>query len=409
MKTRIYFLFILLLLFPVACGEEEVFDLSASEPDQRETSLSDSDETLESDVITNTPIPIIDKSDDASAQLDDYMMQMVEDDTIPGAAIVVVSGDEVLFINGYGFRDIEANLPVTDETLFHIGSVNKSFTGLLVATLVDDGILAWDSRAIDIYPDFALTDQTSAETVTIRHLLSMRSGIPDWAEDDLDLDEVTADDIILWVASAELDGEPGEQFSYSNVSSSIAGYLGVIASTGSDEDVYDGYVKLLTEHVLRPIGMQTARVNVSDLLDNPNYGKSYILSNGEPVEADPADYDGDPLAPSGIIKANIREMGLYVQTQLNEGVAPSGERVVSAENITETWQPYLNDYGMGWENHNIGGVDIIMHEGAYDNYLSVAGFAPEQDLGFVILINSEDAGGNLLDNAPSKIIELFAE
>ena len=407
LNIRTHVLLILILLFATACGEEEAFDLPASEPEQSETLGSESESESEEDE-SSEPDPN-DDADSAIDQLDAYMAQTVENDSIAGAAIAIVSGDEILFIDGYGFRDIEAGLPVTDATLFHIGSVNKSFTALLIATLVDEGLLEWDSRAVDIYPQFALSEQASTEAVTMRHLLSMRSGIPDWAEDEFDVDNTTGDDVIPFVASAELDGEPGELFSYSNISSSVSGYLGVIAATGSDEDVYTGYADLLTERVLRPIGMQTARVHVSDILDNPNYGKSYILKNGEPSEADPEDYDGDPLAPSGIIKSSIREMALYIQTHLNEGVAPNGQAVVSAENITETWQPYLSDYGMGWENQSLNGVDLIMHEGAYDNYLSIAGFSPEQDLGFVILTNSADAAEGLIDNGPSKIIELFAE
>ena len=364
------------------------------------------------DFTDDSPLARVENAVESGSQIaafDKFVAQTVREDGIVGAAVAIVSSDEIWFAEGYGMRDLEADLPASANTLFHIGSTNKSLTALLIATMVDDELLSWDTTAATIYPQFALSDPASTDTVTMRHLLSMRSGIPDWIEDDFDIDNTTGDDVIPFVASTELDGEPGDYFSYSNISSSIGGYLGVIAATDSAENVYDGYASLLTERVLQPIGMTNSVVNVSDALDDRNYGKSYVLEGGDPVEADPEDYDGDPLAPSGTVKSSATEMGMYIQTHLNEGVAPNGTRVVSAENITETWKPYLENYGMGWEAAMIDGVEVIMHEGSYDNYLSIIGFIPELDIGFVVLANTADAADNLITNTPSTVVELFAE
>ena len=100
-------------------------------------------------------------------------------------------------------------------------------------------------------------------------------------------------------------------------------------------------------------------------------------------------------------------MARYISTQLNRGQAPNGTQVVSEANLTETWKPALENYGMGWEVSEYQDVALITHEGSFDNYLSVIGFMPDQDIGFVILTNSEEAGGRLIDEGPYALIDLL--
>ena len=353
--------------------------------------------------VTETPAA----SDSWITDYADYIEAQVDQNAIPGLALI--QGDEIVLVRGYGLRDIEHNKPVTPDTLFHIGSTHKSMTAMLIATLVDDEIVEWDTPVVEIYPEFALSDPDATQAVTLRHLLSMRSGIPDEAEDDLDMDYATPHDVFAVAAEAELFGMPGEAFSYSNISASLAGYLGVIAADGTQDDLYGGYAQLLQERVLDPIGMATATVYASQAHSNPNMSKSYDVERGKPVLAEIEDYDGDALAPAGSLKASVTEMAWYVMTQMNEGVAPNGTRVVSEANLAETWEPYLEDYGMGWETKSYAGTEIIAHEGAYDHFVSVIAFVPEYEVGLVILVNSEKAGGALIERAPEQLVAFVVE
>ncbi len=149
---------------------------------------------------------------------------------IPGMAVAIVQGSDIVFVEGFGVRNIEGDDPITPETLFHIGSTHKSVTAMLIATLVDDDLLDWDTPVVEIDPEFELSDPKSTEQVTIRHLLSMSSGIPDEAEDDFDVENSTAEDVFDLLAQIDLLDDPGEVFSYSNLSSSAAGYIGVLAA-----------------------------------------------------------------------------------------------------------------------------------------------------------------------------------
>ena len=338
-----------------------------------------------------------------------YIQEAIESDNIPGVAVAIVQGDEIILAEGYGLRDVANSAPVTPETLFHIGSTHKSMTAMMIATLVDDGILEWDQPVASFAPQFALSDSAATQAVTIRHLLSMSSGIPDEAEDEL-FEESTTDDVFETISETSLLGMPGEAFSYSNLSASASGYLGVLATGGEQDDLYIGYANLLQERVLNPIGMETATIYASEAQANTNYAQSYVLSSqDEPILSETYDFDGDALAPSGSLKANVNEMALYIATQLNRGVAPNGNRVVSTENLEETWQPYLEGYGMGWETLTYEDVEMIFHTGAYDDFASVIGFLPEFDIGFVVLLNSEEAGENLIEESPYVLVDILLE
>ena len=100
-------------------------------------------------------------------------------------------------------------------------------------------------------------------------------------------------------------------------------------------------------------------------------------------------------------------MALYISTYLNQGVAPNGTRVVSAENMAVMVEPYLEDYALGWENKSYEDIQVISHEGSFDNYLSIIGFSPDEELGFVILANTADAAETLIEEAPQMLFDLY--
>ncbi|MEM8859647.1 MAG: serine hydrolase domain-containing protein [Chloroflexota bacterium] len=342
-------------------------------------------------------------------EFDQFVAEMVDESQIPGTAVALIQNGEVVLLKGYGFRDLENQLPATPDTLFHIASTQKSMTAMLVATLVDDGIVNWDTPLVEITLDFALG--SGGESITLRHLLSMSSGIPDSAEDDFYDQGYEESATSIWPLLADTDplGAPGEVFSYSNISSSMAGYAAVLALEPDAADLDVAYGELFFERVVRPIGMESAAFSVVEASQSRNYGKSYILDGNDFVEAEREDIDGDTLTPSGVIKASAAEMALYIQTQLNEGMAPNGTRIVSAENMRAMLEPQIEDddeaYALGWGVAEYEGVILNFHEGSYDNYESVIGFVPELGIGFVVLTNSIDAAVDLIAEAPWFVVE----
>ena len=341
-------------------------------------------------------------------EFDEYMQEKFTAEDIPGMSVTLVNSEGLVYAQGFGLRDVQHNLPVTPDTLFHIGSTQKSMTAMLVASLVDDGYFTWDTPVVEIIPEFELSDPQAAQEVTFRHLLSMRAGIPEEAEDDLDY-EGSLEDVLDAAYHAHLIAAPGDQFEYSNLSATLAGYIATAAVYGTAGDIHSAYTKLFEERVLEPIGMTRASMYLSEARQDGNFSLSYEVSrSGEALLTETYDTEKDILAPSGSLKASAVEMGYYIQTQLRRGNAPDGQQIVSEENLTETWIPYLEDYAMGWDVKDYD-VKTILHEGAYDDFISVIGFMPEENIGFVILINSEMAGEDLIIEAPKVLAELLVE
>lgn len=349
------------------------------------------------------------------AEFADFIEQVRLEYDIPGVAATIVHGNETIFAEGFGVRDAQGNKRVTPETLFHIGSTHKSLTAMLIATLVDDGLFDWDTPIVEIYPDFELSNPESTSQVTIRHLLSMSSGIPAEAEDKFDIETENAEDIFTLLSKIPLSGKPGQQFIYSNVSASVAGYIGVLATGGEMGQLYDGYAQLLQERIFDPIGMKTATLSVEEAQANPNHSASHILDeDGYVISVESHDFTGDPLAPSGSIKASALDMAHYMSAQVNRGVALNGTRVVSEQNLTETWRPQIEDtesggnYGLGWGMQTQDGVEVIWHEGSYDNFSALLIFVPEANTGMTLLTNLDDPG-NFLEIVSERFVRLLIE
>jgi CubicO group peptidase (beta-lactamase class C family) len=349
----------------------------------------------------------------AQAQLSENFAAWVAEyqtaDEIPGVAVALVMDDEILLLETWGDRDLEQQLPVTPHTLFHIASTHKSITALLGAIAVDRGLLQWDAPLVDTVPDFAVADPEATEIMSLRHLLSMRSGIHSDAEDEFDVDEATPEDLADYIAELDLFSEPGDAFSYSNLSVSLAGYL--IAQTARpDQDPFSAHQALLQDWILDPIGMEDATLQRSEALRRDDVAIPYLRSGdgeaGYTFEvAESEDFDDDVLAPSGGLKASIQDMAAYMITQVQEGVTPGGDRIVSAANLAETWEPRWGIYAMGWEVGDYPDILVLNHEGFYDNQLSMIGLFPDYGLGFVVLTNSGDAAENLIADVTDYLME----
>ena len=109
---------------------------------------------------------------------DEYINQALGRWCVPGAAVAVVKGDEVLHSAGYGFRDLDQGLPITSNTRFPIASMTKPFTAMGAALLVEQGLLEWDQPIRDLMPEFRLFDDYATQHATLRDLLSHRTGLP---------------------------------------------------------------------------------------------------------------------------------------------------------------------------------------------------------------------------------------
>lgn len=305
---------------------------------------------------------------------------------IPGMAIAIVSGDEVVLAQGFGVADLEAETPVTSETIFPIGSSTKAFTSTVVGMLVDEGLMDWDDPITDYLPYFDMeieTDDPSAE-VTIRDLLSHRTGYTRmsllFASGEVPREEVLQD-----APAAEPWAAFREKFYYSNVMYMAPGVAaGEVGGTDWDT--------LVANRIFEPLGMNSTSTSVSVAETDPSLSSGYLW------EEDLQEYERKPMrnvdniAPAGAINSNVVDMAQWLRLLLGRGKY-DGQRLISEEQVEETWTSHVEigqgvSYGLGWMLRHWEGQRVVEHGGNVDGFSAEVALLPDSDLGFVLLTNA---------------------
>ncbi len=317
-----------------------------------------------------------------------------------GAAVAVVSSDRVLLTLPLGVRDLGTCVPVSPSARFLVASTTKSMTSLLVATYVDQHRLAWDQPVADAWPGFRAPTDELTHTLRVRDLLGMATGIDEPpALSGLHEGDPTAPQLLQSLVNLPVKAPPDTTFIYNNTVYSAGGYLPLLHSGVSDDDLTGRFANEMRRRVYGPSGMTGARI-----ADDPRglvvdfmrgYGPDLTGANRTLAYGPVGSY-----APAGGTLASLDDMAAYVRMQLRRGVSVNGHRVVSARNLAECWKPHIpvpvspeldpdatsSGYAMGWiHNRYRDGTSLIWHNGGIDGFTSFIGFLPQHDLGLVVL------------------------
>jgi CubicO group peptidase (beta-lactamase class C family) len=371
-----------------------------------------------------TPLPL---NGERLATFEAYVAAKLAEAGVPGAAVAVVQNGEVVFQQGFGVREIGQPAPVTPDTLLRIGSVTKSFSSLLTATLVDAGRVSWDTPLVDLLPAFAVSDPELTPRLTTRDAFCACTGLPrrDF-EFIFNAHELTPERLIAGMAELPLTAPYGEKYQYSNQMVAAGGFAAAVADGGSRHDLGHAYAIALRERVLNPIGMPQTTLTLTDVLAGDDYGIPHAADVTGALQPLPL-LDDDtwlvPVAPSGALWSSASEMARYVQTELRKGVSPDGRRVVSAENLERTWQPsvalqagpgtppdmaaFAGHYALGWVLGAYGGQRLVWHSGGTLGFTALVSFLPDADLGVVILTNRSGTAGPFTYAVQFRLLELL--
>jgi CubicO group peptidase (beta-lactamase class C family) len=327
------------------------------------------------------------------------MERMRSDDGIPGIALAMIENRTRPHIKCFGVRDSRTKQPVTPRTVFHIASTQKSMTAMYIATLVDEGRFTWDTPASEIAPQFRLADDDATGRVTIRHLLGMSSGIPGAAQDDFDRHAQHAEDLFEYMPKVRPVSTPGNKFDYSNLSCAAAGFCGAIADGAAWGRLETDFAQAMKTRLFDPIDMRLATFSADEARATGDFAVSHkkAMLWGTSVDDEVVSHP-DPLSPAGGLRASITDMARYLATQLNFGVTPEGQRIVSEKNLRETWRPQTRDpngggYAMGWGVEPEDGMNVIFHEGNFAGYLALLAMIPERGTGIAMLANMDNDDG----------------
>lgn len=302
---------------------------------------------------------------------------------IPGAALVIVKDDKIIYMKGLGLRDVERKLPVTPDTLFAIGSSTKAFTGMAAVMAADDGKLSLDDSPKKYLPYFSLQDPEADAKITIRDLLCHRSGLNRtdiaWYSGAL-----TREEIVKVAGMAKPTAKLGEKFQYQNVMFLAAGE----ALARAERTTYEKFVE---SRILKPLGMKSTTLSIKQMQKSKDYSLGYAYNFATKETRNLPTRDLTAIAPAGAINSSARDMAQWVRFMLDGGVF-NGKRLVSEAGFAEVVKPQMKvggtiDYGFGWFLRDWNGHKVVEHGGNIDGFNAQVALMPDQKLGFVLLTN----------------------
>jgi CubicO group peptidase (beta-lactamase class C family) len=326
----------------------------------------------------------------------------------------IVQDGEIVYSQGFGVTGKGGDTPITPQTHMMIGSTGKSLTTMLMGTLVDEGEMNWDTPAIDVLPQFAVSDPELTASITLRNLVCACTGVP---RRDFELffnaDELSAEDIVASLATFQFFTDFGEAFQYSNQLVGTGGYAAAAADGAQFGNLFDGYSQSLQDNVLTQIGMTNTTLSFAEVRGRNDYAIPHSVGLDGAYEALPLEFEEIlvPIAPAGSHWSTLEDMTRYLLTELAVGVAPNGTRVISEENLRETWEPQVpvsadTSYGLGWFVSDYKGLQLIDHGGNTLGFTSSFGFLPEVDLGIIVLTNGQ--GTNYFNTSVrARLLELL--
>ncbi len=340
----------------------------------------------------------------APADLDAWVARSMQAFEVPGLSLAIVKDGKALVTKGYGVRKLGEPTPVDQNTLFGIGSNTKAFTTACLAMLVDEGKIAWDEPVRQYLPEFQMYDPYVSHEMTVRDLVTHRSGMG-----------LGQGDLLFWPPSTYTRAEiihklrymkPASsfrsRFAYDNLLYIAAGQV-IPAVTGTS---WDDFVR---QRVLRPLGMTDSNISTTSFKAGDNI--AYPHSNlGGKLQVIPF-VNLDNAGPAGSINSSAADMAKWVLLQLNRGKLLDGEgRLFSEKQSREMWSPQtilptpeasgplaalkanFSDYALGWGVRDYRGRKLVGHTGGLSGFVSRVMLVPEQNLGVVILTNAEEGG-----------------
>jgi CubicO group peptidase (beta-lactamase class C family) len=330
----------------------------------------------------------------AADPVDDYIQQEMEKQKIPGLSLLIMRNGKISKMKGYGLANVEHQVPVSPDTIFESGSVGKQFTAAAILLLADRGELDLD----DALPMYFPTAPSTWHQITIRHLLTMTSGLSEYISEVSDLhQEYTDDELLRKMLQLPIEFEPGTQWSYSN-----SGYvvLGMLISKLAGEP-WGEFVK---ENIFDALGMKTARV-ITESAIVPNRAAGYrhdedgVLLNKRRV-SETLLSTGD-----GAIYFSARDLAAWDR-------ALRDRKLFSRESYEAWWTPVklqgdiTYPYGMGWwANADQRGRSYVHHGGTNPGFRAFIARYLDDDLTVVVLTNVFDTKTRAIAQEVAGIVE----
>lgn len=342
----------------------------------------------------------------ANKQVTDLLTKIQQETGMPAMAGAIVTSGGLVGVGVTGVRKRSTEAPATLDDKWHLGSNTKAMTATLVARLVEQGRLKWDSTLADVFSEAGSKIHPDLQGVTVVQLLSHRSGLPA----NLELTEYLRGSgpqerehaVLEELAGAPL-SEPGSKFEYSNLGYIIVGAI-VEKLTGKT------WEENMVEHVFNPLKMESAGFGGTGTpgeIDQP-WGH---LADGTPVPQNGPAIDNPPvMGPAGRVHCTIQDWAKYVTDHLR-GLRNEPAHLKNASYEKLSTPAFGGEYALGWvvTRRDWGGGDVLAHNGSNTMNFATVWVAPRRDFAVLVCSNQGgDVAGKATDAAAAALIDYYS-
>ncbi len=321
---------------------------------------------------------------------------------VPGLSLTLTHNGEVVFSRGYGHRDIEERKPATEDTIYGIGSVTKSFTSMAIMQLSERGLIDINKPVREYLEDFH--PDAASESTTISHLMSHSSGIPAINASEIMLFRETGSDTsyipmtdfndfmeLMNASGSERHSPPGKRFFYWNEGYTMLGKIVEIVSGKP-------FSKYVHDNILTPLGMERAFFYEKEVMDDEDHATPYYRQRDGSNSPSRLSDEATGHAPGGLVTSSL-ELSKYLSLWTSER---KDQKLLSEKGLHELIEPRIKtsfgsyfgpiNYGYGWMvMSDFFGHTLIMHSGSVAASSGFVGFIPDLNVAVSIGANTSDA------------------
>jgi len=344
----------------------------------------------------------------AVQELEKLAQKQIQENVVPGIAIAVAFQDKAVYAKGFGVGDVNTKQAIDADTVFQLASVSKSIGSTVVAELVGEGKITWDSTLSVLDPTFAMFDPWVTREITIRDMYAHRSGLPEHAGDLLEDLGFTRAEILYRLRHQHPGSSFRSHYAYTNFGVTEGGVAAAKAYGLEWEEASE-------QKLYRPLGMISTSSRYADFVARPNKALGHVLADGKWVPK--FKRNPDAQSPAGGVSSSVNDVAKWMRLQLANGKF-DGKQIVNEKALAETHHPHMltgfspftglpSFYGLGWNvSYDEQGRLRLNHSGAFAlGAATYVNLVPAEQLGVVVLTNAypigivEALGTTFLDTA----------
>jgi CubicO group peptidase (beta-lactamase class C family) len=339
-------------------------------------------------------------AEQALAGFDDAIAGMLQAWQVPGVAVAIVRDGEVVLARGYGVRNPDADAPMNADTIFPIASMSKAFTSFGAGLLVDEGRMSFDAPVTTYIPELRAADPAATQGLTLRDMLSHRSGMPRHDAVWYHHDAMTRDDLIARMPALDFSAPMRTRFQYNNIMFILSGLAVDRMTDGSWEEFTE-------RRVFQPLRMDRTTFSPERARRDPNHAAGREVLNGRMVTV-PIFRNTAILNPAGGVYSNVDDLANWMLVHLEQGRF-QGRQIVQPATLADMHATHMPlgatvrdpervpiGYGLGWFTDIYRGRQVVQHGGNLPGTSTLVALMPSERLGVTVLVNH---GGSELRDA----------